>query len=210
MPLLEHLGRTVEEVNEVVPACIGLSVSRIDHTEGCTIAVSHETVAVIEAMRYLEGGPGLDAATRRRRREVSLPALEGRWTFYAAASARAGVRSTLTLPVAENEVTVGAVRVYAGVEDAFETSVDDVAHLVEGSEAAELVTGSAATLTTRRLAPSPPLSLRAQGALNRAIGALTLHLDLDVTAAHERLVDAAQRAGITLDHLALAAVDLHD
>ena len=123
---------------------------------------------------------------------------------------RAGVRSTLTLPVTDNELTLGAVRVYAGREDAFEGCADEVARLVEGGEATELVIGSATTLTTRRLAERAPLSLRAQGKLNRAIGALTLHLDTDVTAAYERLVDAAQRAGITVDRLALTVVDLHD
>ena len=210
MPLLEHLGRTVEGVTEVVPACLGLSIVRIDQRDSFTIAVSDETVAVLEGVQYLDGGPELDAASSQHWGEVSLGSLNGRWPLYTAASVRAGVRSTLTLPVTDNELTLGAVRVYAGREDAFEGCADEVARLVEGGEATELVIGSATTLTTRRLAERAPLSLRAQGALNRAIGALTLHLDTDVTAAYESLVDAAQRAGITVDRLALTVVDLHD
>jgi hypothetical protein len=136
--------------------------------------------------------------------------MDGRWPLYAAATVRAGVRSTLTLPVTDHGVALGAVRVYAGPEDAFEEREADVARLVDEGEAADLVLGSATTLTTRRLAERSPLSLRAQGALNRAIGALTLHLDTDVTTAHERLVDAAQRAGITVERLAQTVVDLHD
>jgi hypothetical protein len=210
MPLLEHLGRTVAEVKEVVPACLGLSVVRIDQTDGCTVAVSDETVAVLEGVRYLDGGPGVDSASSQQWGVASLASLEGHWPLYAAAGARTGVRSALTLPVTENEVMLGAVRVYAGREGAFAGCADEVARLIEGGEAAELLIDSATTLTTRRLTERPPLSLRAQGALNRAIGALTLHLDTDVTTAHERLVDAAERAGITVELLALTVVDLHD
>jgi hypothetical protein len=210
MPLLEHLGRTVEEVIEVVPACLGLSVARIDHTDSCTVAVSDEEVAVLEGVRYLDGGPALDAASSRTWGEVSLASLDARWPLYAAAGTRAGVHSTLVLPVSDKGVTLGAVRVYAGRGAALEERADEVARLVDGGELAELVTGSATTLTRRRLAAQPPLSLRGQGALNRAIGALTLHLDTDVTTAYERLVDAAQRADVRVERLAATVVDLHD
>jgi hypothetical protein len=210
MPLLEHLGRTVEEISEVVPACLGLSVDRVDQANSCTITVSDEAVAVLEAMQYLEGDPGTDATSRWQSGEANPASLDGRWSLYAGACGRAGVRSILTLPVTENEVTIGAVRVYAGLERAFEGHADEVARLVDGGEAAELVIDSATTLTGRRLAHESPLSLRAQGALNRAIGALTLHLDTDVTTAYERLVDAAQRAGTGVGRLAMTVVDLHD
>ena len=210
MPLLEHLGRTVEEVIEVVPGCLGLSVVRIDQADSCTIAASDETVAVLDGVQYLDGGPGVEAAVRRQWGADNVASMDGRWPLYAAATVRAGVRSTLTLPVTDHGVALGAVRVYAGPEDAFEEREADVARLVDEGEAADLVLGSATTLTTRRLAERSPLSLRAQGALNRAIGALTLHLDTDVTTAHERLVDAAQRAGITVERLAQTVVDLHD
>lgn len=210
MPLLEHLGTTIEEVRRAVPACLGLGVARIDQDNSCTITVSDEAVAVLEAVQYLEAGPGVDAMSRWQWGQTTLASFEGRWSLYAAASAAAGVRSILTLPVTENEVTIGAVRVYAGLERAFEGCADLVARLVDSGEAAELVIDSAATLTARRLAEPSLLSLRAQGALNRAIGALTLHLDTDVTTAYERLVDAAERAGTGVDHLAKAVVDLHD
>jgi hypothetical protein len=210
MPLLEHLGRTVEEISEVVPACLGLSVARVDQDNSCVITVSDEAVAVLEAMQYLEGDPGVDATSRWQWGETDPASLDGRWSLYAGACECAGVRSILTLPVIENEVTIGAVRVYAGRERAFHGRADEVARVVDGGEAAELVTDSATTLATRRLAERSPLSLRAQGALNRAIGSLTLHLDADVTTAYERLVDAAHRAGTGLDRLAMTVVDLHD
>ena len=104
MPLLEHLGRTVEGVTEVVPACLGLSIVRIDQRDSFTIAVSDETVAVLEGVQYLDGGPELDAASSQHWGEVSLGSLNGRWPLYTAASVRAGVRSTLTLPVTDNEL----------------------------------------------------------------------------------------------------------
>jgi len=210
MPLLEHLGRTVEDVIEVVPACLGLSVVRIDQSDSCTIAATDERVAVLDGVQYLDGGPGVEAAARRQWGATNLVSQDGRWPLFAAASLRAGVRSTLTLPVTDHEVALGAVRVYAGLEDAFDEREADVARLVDGGDAAELVVGSATTLTTRRLAERSPLSLRAQGALNRAIGALTLHLDTDVTTAYERLVDAAQRADVSVERLAQTVVDLHD
>lgn len=210
MPVLEHLGRTVEEVSAAVPACLGLGVARIDQANSCTITVSDEAIAVLEAVQYLEAGPEVDAPSRWQWGETSLAAVDGRGSLYVAATAAAGVRSILTLPVIENEVTIGAVRVYAGLERAFEGRADEVARMVDGGGVAELVIDSAATLMARRLAERSPLSLRAQGALNRAIGALTLHLDTDVTTAYERLVDAAQRAGTGVDRLAMAIVDLHD
>ena len=171
MPLLEHLGRTVEEVARWCPHASD-SASSPRSTDSCTVAVSDEAVAVLEGVRS-----STEARAGRRLEptagEVSLASLNGRWPLYTAATASAGVRSALSVPVIDNEVTLGAVRVYAGIEGAFEECADEVARLVDGGEPAALLMDSAMTLTERRLAERSPLSLRAQGALNRAIGALT-------------------------------------
>src|SRR3954465_4199549 len=107
MPLLEHLGRTVEEVIGVVPACLGLSVVRIDQTDSCTIAASDKAAAVLDAVQYLDGGPGVQAAERRNWGPAGLASLDGRWPLFAAAGQHAGVRSTLVLPVTEHGIAVG-------------------------------------------------------------------------------------------------------
>ncbi len=209
MPLLENLGGTVEEIRDLVPVCVGLSVVRTDHEGSCTLAVSDEVVAVIEALQYLDGGPGVDAAAQGRRNETRLCALNGRWPLFVSMCHRSGVRSMLTLPITEKGLVLGAVHVYAGLDGACTGLTDDLERLV-GGVARDLLGRGAGCLASRRLAERAPVSLRGQGAVNRAIGALTVHLDTDVTEAHEHLDDAAVRAGISADQLALTLVDLHD
>ncbi len=212
MQLLDGLGRTIERVSEVVPECIGLSVARADHDAMFTVAVSDETTAVIDAVQYLDGGPGVDSVMRRRWGETRVADADTRerWPLFAQACVQANLRSTLTVPVTESGLLViGSVQFYAASDRSFEGRDEELAQAVEES-AHELVTGSDTTLATRRMAEQAPRSLRGEGAVNRAIGSLAVHLGIDVAAAYAQLVDAAQRAGIAPDRLALALMDLRD
>ena len=212
MQLLDGLGRTIERVSEVVPECTGLSVARADHDAMFTIAVSDETTAVVDAVQYLDGGPGVDSVKRQRWGETRVAEADTRerWPLFAQACAGANLQSTLTVPVTESGLLViGSVQLYAGVDLAFEGRDEDLAQVV-GESAHDIVTGSETSLATRRMAEPAPRSLRGEGAVNRAIGSLAVHLGIDVAAAYTRLADAALRAGIAPDRLALALMDLRD
>jgi hypothetical protein len=197
MQLLEDLGRTLEQVSETVPGCIGLSLARADHEGTCTLAASEERIAVLDAIRYLDGG-----------HDLSEHLVDGRWDLFARACDAVGVRSTVTLPVARDDLVVGSVHLYAGNDQGLDERDEDLARALD-AVALEVVLDSEVSLTTRRLAEPAPLSLRGEGAVNRAVGTLAVHLDIDVATAYSQLADAALRAGITPERLALALTDLH-
>ena len=193
-----------------MPECIGLSLTRLDHEGAFTLAVTNEATAVLDAVQYLEGGPVVAAVEHRRwgETDVSDTLVRDRWPLFARACAASGVQRTHTLPVTMSDVLVGSVHVYAA-ENAFVGREEDLARLVDVM-AQEVVSRSEVSLTTRRLSEQGPRSLRGEGAVNRALGSLAVHLDIDIAAAYERLDDAALRAGITADVLALALMDLQN
>ena len=169
--------------------------------------MTNEVAAVLDAVQYLEGGPAVDAVEHRRSGGTPVPEtpVEDQWPLFARACAAWGVRSTLALPVTVREILVGSVHVYAA-EPAFDGHEEDLARLVDAM--AQEVTSSLEVSLRRGVAERGPRSLRGEGAVNRAIGTLAVHLDIDVVAAYERLDQAALRAGITPDVLALALMDL--
>ena len=122
---------------------------------------------------------------------------EHRWLMYAQASAAAGVRSSLTLPILDGVgVVIGTVNLYAAGPEAFVGHHDQLAQAL-GASAAHAVTNADLSFSTRLEAAQAPQRLADQDDIDIALGIIAGSQDVTIGTAQERLREAAARAGIT-------------
>ena len=122
--LLNRLTTMAGRAREVAPECIGVSVAARVEGATFTLVATAEEIAELDAVQYLEGGPCVDAVENAHGVARSVagddPLSESLWQAFSQASAAAGVRSTLSLPIMEQGRAVGSVNLYGGSLDAFD------------------------------------------------------------------------------------------
>lgn len=207
--VLAHLQRVGDEVQDVVPDCLGLSLAWNEHGITFTLVATSEEVAALDAVQYLDGGPCVSAYDRAHGIETTSEELfsEDPWRLFAQATAARNVRSTLTLPITDHGLVVGTVNLYGGSDRAFEGHHEELAAIL-GAWAPGAIRNADLSFSTRRTAERAPRQLRAQGAVSRAVGMLAELLGVDLAEAQARLEDAARRAGLTPAQFARALIEL--
>ncbi len=207
--LLTALQRLADEVQLLVPDCTGMSIAWQEHEVTFTLVASDEEIAVLDAIQYFDGGPCVEAVHTGQGIETGGvdPLSEEHWRLFAQATAVAGVRSTLTIPLTAAHRVIGSVNLYGASRNAFEGQHEELADVL-GGWAPGAVRNADLSFTTRQLAEQAPQALRAQGLINRAVGMIVVHHGVDVTTAHDLLHRAATRAGIRPEQLADALIRL--
>jgi GAF domain-containing protein len=192
-----ELARMGRRALEIVPECVGLSLGSIRHGLTFTLAASSDQIAGLDAVQYLDGGPCVEAAQERREVEVDDILDEDHWQMFAQASAAAGVRSSLTLPLLDSRGSViGTVNLYASSPDAFASRAEQLAEAL-GSSAAKAVLNADLSFDTRLVATEAPRRLVEQDEVDTAVGMVVASQDVDIATARERLRAAAARADLT-------------
>ena len=200
----ELLGRA-EQVEEVVPNLVGLSVAMVREGLTFTLAATQEHIALLDAVQYAFGGPCVDAALEGStlhggdNDEGLLD--EQRWAQFARASAARGVMSTLSLPVQDDGRVVGSVNLYAATPNAFRGKERRVAAIL-GAWAPGAVHNADLTFSTREAARVTPQRLEDMSVLDQATGVVMAAREVDQARARQIIADAARQAG--QDELAVA------
>ncbi|MCY7402083.1 MAG: GAF domain-containing protein [Nocardioides sp.] len=210
-PDLERSLMTMSDsVTRIVPECVGMSLTLYDEDITFTLVASSLAVAEIDAMQYIDGGPCVWAVEENAERSEDVAELldEERWALFARASSAAGVASTLSLPVLDEDRVIGGINLYASSPEAFSGHHTDLAAAL-GASATGAVTNADLAFETRRRAELAPGQLRDQRLLDVGIGILAAREGLDVGLASTRLQDAAVRAGITQTQAALVLIKVH-
>ena len=207
--VLVHLQSVTNQVQDLVPDCIGLSLAWNEHGITFTLVATDEEIAAMDAVQYLDGGPCVSALERRHGIETTSDELLGEdpWRLFAQVTAARGVRSTLTMPITDHGQVVGSVNLYGGSDRAFEGHHEDLARIL-GAWAPGAIRNSDLAFSTRKVAERAPRQLRAQGAVSKAVGMLAELLRIGVDEAEQRLEDAARRAGLTPAQFARALIEL--
>jgi hypothetical protein len=193
---LLRMGR---RATQIVPDCVGLSLALIDEGLTLTLAATGETVAGLDAVQYLDGGPCVLGAHENATIDVAPDDLldEHRWLLYAQASAAAGVASSLTLPILKTTgAVIGTVNLYAATPDAFEGHHEQLADALHAS-AAKAITNADLSFSTRLTALQAPQRLAEQYDVDIALGIIAESQGVDIATARERLRQAAARANIS-------------
>ena len=192
--LLEVLRTQADQVQAVVPDCIGLSLA--SHREGVTFTL---------------GEPGHEPASLEENRSVGPggedPLDEADWQHYAEATSTRGVASTLTLPILDGGEVVGSVNLYARTRTAFQGHHDAIARIFD-AWAPGAVTNADLSFSTRQAAQEAPRRLRDDVQVQVASGLLSASLGVPLDAARDRLVRAAARSGVAPAELAEVVIDL--
>jgi hypothetical protein len=209
--LRDELKRLTTLAKQLVPGLVGVSLGLVAEDLVLTYVATDVDIAALDAVQYADDGPCLEAArsgeTIVTQTESQLD--EGKWQLFAQASAAAGIRSTLSLPIRDGEVVTSGVNLYGKAADTFEGQVEVLASMF-GAWAPGAVANADLSFTTRIEAARAPQRLTSQADVDKAIGILVSARGLDTQTAEEKLHSAAARAGIDVDVLARALVDVFE
>lgn len=210
--LRRGLIERARRAHALVPDLVGVSVARVQEGLTFTLVATGETIAVLDAVQYLAGGPcvrGAQADEVEETRATDDPDLldEEGWRLFALSSAARAVRSTLTLPILDESGTaVGSVNLYAGSARAFADVRNELAVLF-GAWAAGAIENADLSFATRLEALEAPQRLRDHSVVDQAVGILASEEGLDPVTAEQRLRAAAARAGVDLVELARHVIE---
>lgn len=206
--LLDQLTERANRVCQVVPDCVGLSVTSRELDVTLTLVVSPEEFAVIERLRSLclqSEAPG--GGSRVVEPDGSDPTDEEGWRYLAEATASPGVASSLTMPLMEGDRITGSVNLYGASPRAFQGHHDALARIL-GAWAPGAVANADLSFSTRAEAVGAPQRLAEQTTMDLALGIVAAEQGIDLPTARQRLSDAADRAGISEAQLAAAVIEL--
>jgi GAF domain-containing protein len=211
LDVLAYLQDIADQVQALVPDCMGLSLTWIEHEVTFTLVASDAEIAVRDAVQYLAGGPCVDGVAEDQGLTVDADGLlsEDHWQLFAEATRAKGVKSTLTLPLVQGQRVVGSANLYAGSNRAFDGHHQDLARIL-GARVADIVSNADLSFSTRSTAELAPANLTAQNAIDKAVGILIASLHLDPDTATKRLAESANRAGIRVEQLARALLSIRN
>jgi GAF domain-containing protein len=206
--LARALKGQVAQARAVVPSLLGVSLGWLHEGLTFTFVASSATIATLDAMQYLDGGPCVDAL--RQDDLVDVPEVAGildedRWQLFSEVVAANGVRATLSLPVLHDEQVACGVNLYAGETHAFEGRHERLADIF-GAWVGGAVTNADLSFSTRREAARAPARLQALNRFNEAVGIVAARQGVDTDEARRRIENAAALAGIAPDDLAVAVL----
>ena len=186
----------------IVPELVGMSFSVVRDGVTFTYVATSDDVAGVDAAQYLDGGPCVRAATEGIPLQTEHDLLdEGQWQLFAQASAAAGIRSTLSLPIMKGERVTGGLNLYGPQPDTFRGPAEQLARAL-GAWEPGAVHNADLSFTTRQDALATPGRLADRARIDQAVGVLIATHRVDPTAARERLERAAAQAGVPLLNLA--------
>lgn len=208
---LRRLQDLAERAREAVPDLVGVSIGYLVHGLTFTLVATDAELAVLDAVRYVAGGPCVEAAygdkTHRSNQDDVLD--EERWRLFAEATAARAVRSTLTLPVVRDGGVIGTVNLYAATGRAFVGNHEELAEIF-GAWASGAITNADLSFTTRQQAAVTPDRVRARGAIDVASAVIAISRDVDLEEAEAILHDAAARAHVSVVDLAHQIIAAHE
>jgi GAF domain-containing protein len=196
--LAVELMRIGEQVQQVVPEVVGVSLGLPAEGFTFTLVASNVVALEMDAVQYLDDGPCVDAIHGGATIETSTEELldEGRWQLFARALAVSGIESTLSLPILRDGRVVVGVNLYASSAEAFSGHHEELAAICR-AWAPGAVANADLDFSTRAEAAATPQRMRDRSHVDLAIGMLAQTRGIDTAAAERRIRDAAGRAGIS-------------
>jgi hypothetical protein len=208
--LLDRLLDQAARVRELVPDCIGLSITLVGQDLTFTLVATEHVIATLDAVQYLDGGPCANVCDDQVARQYTIDGLaEHQWQLFAAASAAAGVASTLTLPMLDERGRVtGSLNFYGADPHCFDDHHSGLAEIF-AAWAPGAVTNADLSFRTRATAADAPEKIRGRNRLDTAIGLIAARASISTEEASRALADAASRAGVDPGDLAEAVLIAH-
>ena len=196
--LVEEFDRAAATTRRIAPECVGLTLTFVQDGVSFTWIATDLESAALDAIQYLEGGPcvrcveGGSVVTDSDEDPID----ERAWRTFAAATARAGVSSTLSIPLMNDGNVYGGLNLYGRTPSAFDGHHEELAALY-GGWAGGAVTNADLSFTTMARARTAPRVLADLSSSNVAVGMIMAAHDVPEATARHTLSDVAARAGVS-------------
>lgn len=202
------MHRMAREVTELVPECVGLSLTIVADEVTLTMAATGAEMLPLDAVQYLDGGPCVEAVEHNQVIEAADVLSEERWAMYGRATAASGVLSSLSMPILDGARVVGGMNLYASTPHAFEGHHDQIAGIV-GAWAPGAVLNADLSFATRLRAAEAPETLKNRSRVAVALRFIASSQSVDLDTAEQLLREAAARSGISQLEVARTVILFH-
>ena len=191
----------------VVDACDGASLTMRRAGTPSVPAANDGWAVELDRLQFTEQeGPCLDCLREGSIMRVRDLLDDTRFPSYGPKAVELGARSTLSLPLAADGRTVGALNLYSRRVDAFDTELLAIGELL-AAHASLAVAAATAYFSSRDLAEQMRQALESRAVIEQAKGALMATTGGSAEAAFASLVERSQRANVKLREVAQAVVD---
>jgi putative methionine-R-sulfoxide reductase with GAF domain len=206
----ETLHRIAEITLEAMPAAAIVGMTMLDDDERPTTGVyTDEESPEIDAAQYRDGkGPCLDAWRQNRVLRLDRVAeFADVYPAFSAACLEHGVLSTLSLPMVNGDVALGAMNLYARVAEGFDENDEAVGTDLAGA-AGSVLGNVSAYWTAFELGQNLNEALKTRAVIEQAKGMLMARSPaLTPDTAFDVLRKASQRENVKLRDIAQRIVD---
>ena len=194
----DELGQAATTTQRIAPDCVGLTLTFAQGDLSFTWVANDLDAAAPDPPQSLEGRHSPRSVDRPgdRAETAGDPVDERAWQAYAAASARSGVSSTLSIPLMSKGTVYGEVDLYGCTPSAFDGHHEELAALY-GGWAGGAVTNADLSFATMARARTAPAVLAELTSSHMAVGMIMAAQDLTESAARHTLAAVAARAGVS-------------
>ena len=188
-----------------IPRAVGASVTTFPEGRPGAVA-SDDWARELDELQYAEHeGPCLDAYRTGNAFRVRDLEQEPRWPSYTPRASERGARSMMSLPMASEGKTIGALNVYSREVDAFDSEAASLGELA-AAHAGLASQVSAAFFGHRDLAEQLRDAMASRAVIEQAKGIVMARERCNADAAFDALVRTSQRANRKLRDVAAELV----
>jgi GAF domain-containing protein len=205
----QTLQRIVDLAQQTVPGCDTASVTLLTPgpTSGRTVVRTDGLAERIDEYQYRQDdGPCLTAARSKHVVEVLSMKTEERWGSFPGEAIRHGVMSSLSLPLAVRQQSIGALNLYSRTDHAYTDTAREIGRLF-GAQAAVAVANAQVYEASRRLTEQMQEAMLSRAVIEQAKGILMAERGCDEDTAFDLLRAASQRQNVKLREVAQRLVD---
>ncbi len=208
------LDRVVQLAVGVIPGAEAVGITLIKHEklsqrvfEVETAAYSEPKVIEIDRTQYDTGeGPCLQAIIDSDTYLIKALAEDDRWPRFKAQALRAGLRSSLSLPLMVGGRAVGCLNIYAFSEDSFHEEDVELGRTF-ASQAAVALANVQVYQGARELADNLNIAMQSRAVIEQAKGMIMMQRGCTADEAFQTLVAASQARNQKLREVAQELVD---
>jgi GAF domain-containing protein len=201
------LRRVTELAAGIVPQCDGASLTMRKEGRPVAAAADDEWATHLDELQHREQeGPCLNCLREGTVMRVRDLAVDSRFPTYGPRAAERGARACLSLPLAADGRTVGALNFYSRQPDVFDGAALALAELL-AAHASLAVQASTAYYSNRDLADQLREAITSRATIEQAKGVLAAQQGCTPEEAFQLLVSASQRSNRKLREVAQALVD---
>ena len=200
------LTRVTQLAEAIVPDCDGCSLTMRRSGRPGAAAASNAWAAELDELQSSEQeGPCLDCLREGSVMRVRDLATDGRFPTYGPQAAKRGARATLSLPLAADGRTVGALNLYSRQPDVFDGPSLALGELL-AAHASLAVQSATAFFSHRDLAEQMREAIASRAVIEQAKGVLMAERRCGPDEAFDLLVGASQRSNVKLREVAQKVV----